>query len=146
MILTVAICKILNIIPENIEIACYQWFQFIMKNLTTTLLVGIGLCYLNINTVIETFTLQYLLLCLVTCIGAFVGAALVGKWVGFYPVESGLTAGLCMANMGGTGDVAVLSAANRMELMPFAQISSRLGGAIILILGSLLLSFLGALL
>lgn len=146
MILTVALCKILNIIPENIEIACYQWFQFIMKNLTTTLLVGIGLCYLNINTVIETFTLQYLLLCLVTCIGAFVGAALVGKWVGFYPVESGLTAGLCMANMGGTGDVAVLSAANRMELMPFAQISSRLGGAIILILGSLLLSFLGALL
>ena len=146
MILTVAICKILNIIPENIEIACYQWFQFIMKNLTTTLLVGIGLCYLSINTVIETFTLQYLLLCLVTCIGAFVGAALVGKWVGFYPVESGLTAGLCMANMGGTGDVAVLSAANRMELMPFAQISSRLGGAIILILGSLLLSFLGALL
>lgn len=146
MILTVAVCKILNIIPENIEIACYQWFQFIMKNLTTTLLVGIGLCYLNINTVIETFTLQYLLLCLVTCIGAFVGAALVGKWVGFYPVESGLTAGLCMANMGGTGDVAVLSAANRMELMPFAQISSRLGGAIILILGSLLLSFLGALL
>ena len=111
-----------------------------------TLLVGIGLCYLNINTVIETFTLQYLLLCLVTCLGAFFGAAIVGKLVGFYPVESGLTAGLCMANMGGTGDVAVLSAANRMELMPFAQISSRLGGAIILLLGSLLLSLLGGML
>ena len=77
---------------------------------------------------------------------AFFGAAIVGKWVGFYPVEAGITAGLCMANMGGTGDVAVLSAADRMELMPFAQISSRLGGAIILILGSLLLSTLGALL
>ena len=117
-----------------------------MKNLTTTLLVGIGLCYLNINTVIETFTLQYLLLCLVTCLGAFFGAAIVGKLVGFNPVESGLTAGLCMANMGGTGDVAVLSAANRMELMPFAQISSRLGGAIILLLGSLMLSLLGGML
>ncbi|MDY4222633.1 MAG: 2-hydroxycarboxylate transporter family protein [Candidatus Faecousia sp.] len=146
MIITVAICKIFNLIPERIEVACYQWFQFIMKNLTTTLLVGIGLCYLNINTVIETFTLQYLLLCLVTCLGAFFGAAIVGKLVGFYPVESGLTAGLCMANMGGTGDVAVLSAANRMELMPFAQISSRLGGAIILLLGSLLLSLLGGML
>ena len=77
---------------------------------------------------------------------SFFGAAIVGKWVGFYPVEAGITAGLCMANMGGTGDVAVLSAADRMELMPFAQISSRLGGAIILILGSLLLSTLGALL
>ena len=146
MIITVAICKVFNLIPENIEIACYQWFQFIMKNLTTTLLVGIGLCYLSINTVIETFTLQYLLLCLVTCLGAFFGAAIVGKLVGFYPVESGLTAGLCMANMGGTGDVAVLSAANRMELMPFAQISSRLGGAIILLLGSLMLSLLGGML
>lgn len=146
MIITVAICKIFNLIPENIEVACYQWFQFIMKNLTTTLLMGIGLCYLSINTVIETFTLQYLLLCLVTCLGAFFGAAIVGKLVGFYPVESGLTAGLCMANMGGTGDVAVLSAANRMELMPFAQISSRLGGAIILLLGSLMLSLLGGLL
>ena len=146
MIITVAICKIFNLIPENIEVACYQWFQFIMKNLTTTLLMGIGLCYLSINTVIETFTLQYLLLCLVTCLGAFFGAAIVGKLVGFYPVESGLTAGLCMANMGGTGDVAVLSAANRMELMPFAQISSRLGGAIILILGSLLLSVMGGML
>ena len=146
MIISVAICKIADIIPERIEIACYQWFQFIMKNLTTTLLVGIGLCYLSIGKVIETFTITYMILCLATCIGAFVGAAIVGKWVGFYPVESGLTAGLCMANMGGTGDVAVLSAANRMELMPFAQISSRLGGAIILILGSLLLSFMGGML
>ena len=146
MIITVAICKICNLLPENIEVACYQWFQFVMKNLTTTLLVGIGLCYLSLDTVIESFSLTYLVLCLVTCVGAFFGAAIVGKWVGFYPVEAGITAGLCMANMGGTGDVAVLSAADRMELMPFAQISSRLGGAIILIIGSLLLSTLGSLL
>lgn len=146
MIITVAACKIFDIIPEDIEIACYQWFQFIMKNLTTTLLMGIGVCYLDIGQVIESFSLIYLVLCLVTCLGAFFGAALVGKLVGFYPVEAGVTAGLCMSNMGGTGDVAVLSAADRMELMPFAQISSRLGGAIILLLGSLMLSTLGGLL
>lgn len=146
MIISVAVCKIFNLLPENIEIACYQWFQFIMKNLTTTLLVGIGICYLELGTVIESFSLIYLILCLLVCGGAFLGAALVGKLVGFYPVEAGITAGLCMANMGGTGDVAVLSAADRMELMPFAQISSRLGGAIILILGSLMLSLMGGLL
>ena len=142
MIITVAICKITNIIPERIEIACYQWFQFVMKNLTTMLLVGIGICYLDINTVVSSFSLTYLLLCAATCIGAFVGAAFIGKLVGFYPFEAGITAGLCMSNMGGTGDVAVLSAADRMELMPFAQISSRLGGAVILLLASLMLSLL----
>ena len=86
------------------------------------------------------------MLCLVTCLGAFFGAFFVGKLVGFYPVEAGITAGLCMSNMGGTGDVAVLSAAGRMELMPFAQISSRLGGAVILLLGSLMLSLMAGML
>ncbi len=142
MIITVAIFKITNIVPERIEIACYQWFQFIMKNMTPMLLIGIGICYLDIGKVIESFSVTYLLLCLATCVGAFAGAALIGKLVGFYPFESGITAGLCMSNMGGTGDVAVLSAADRMELMPFAQISSRLGGAIILLLASLMLSVL----
>ena len=142
MIITVAVCKITGIVPEYIEVACYQWFQFIMKNLTNVLLLGIGVCYLEIGTVIKSFSLTYLLLCAATCIGAFVGAAVVGRIVGFYPFEAGVTAGLCMSNMGGTGDVAVLSAANRMELMPFAQISSRLGGAIILLIASLMLSLL----
>ena len=142
MIITVAIVKIANILPESIEIACYQWFQFIMKNLTNTLLVGIGICYLDLNQVISSLNLTYFVLCLVTCLGAFFGAFFVGKLVGFYPVEAGITAGLCMSNMGGTGDVAVLSAAGRIELMPFAQISSRLGGAVILLLGSLMLSLM----
>ena len=96
----------------------------------------------NIATVIGSFSLTYLALCAATCIGAFLGAALIGRLVGFYPFEAGITAGLCMSNMGGTGDVAVLSSADRMGLMSFAQISSRLGGAIILLIASLMLSVL----
>uniref|UniRef100_UPI0011316409 2-hydroxycarboxylate transporter family protein n=1 Tax=Salmonella enterica TaxID=28901 RepID=UPI0011316409 len=42
--------------------------------------------------------------------------------------ESSITAGLCMANRGGSGDLEVLSACNRMNLISYAQISSRLGG------------------
>ena len=94
----------------------------------------------------KNFFLTYLLLCLLTWLGAVAVDAIVGKFVGFYPMEAGITAGLCMANMGGTGDVAVFSAAERMELMPFAQNSSRLGGAIILIIGSIMLSTMGSLL
>lgn len=61
--------------------------------------------------------------------------------MGFYPVESAITAGLCMANMGGAGDLAVLGAAKRMNLMSYAQISSRIGGAMVLLIGSLIFQF-----
>lgn len=140
MIIAVAICKVTQCLPEKIEIACYQWFQFMSKNLTPMLLVGIGTCYVGLADVVNAFSLTYVVLCLVTVIGVIVGSWLLSKLVGFYPVEGSITAGLCMSNMGGTGDVACLSAADRMELMPFAQISSRIGGAFILVLGSILLS------
>ena len=102
------------------------------------LLVGIGVSYTSLQQIIEHFSLVYLFLVALVVLGAILGSAIVGKLVGFYPIEAAITAGLCMANMGGTGDVAVLTAANRMELMPFAQISSRLGGAFIILLASIL--------
>ena len=139
MIISVAVVKALGLLPRKLEIAAFQWFQFVMSNLTGVLLVGIGVAFTNLQQVIDAFTLQYVLLVGVTVIGAIIGAGLVGKLVGFYPIEASITAGLCMANMGGTGDVAVLSASDRMKLMPFAQISSRIGGAFMLILASTLL-------
>ena len=142
MIISVAVVKALGVMPQRFEICCYQWFQFIMKNLTGVLLVGIGAAYTDLGQIIAAFSVQYIVLVGVTVLGAIVGSALVGRLVGFYPIESAITAGLCMANMGGTGDVAVLSASNRMELMPFAQISSRIGGAFMLILASVLLQIL----
>ncbi|MTI49323.1 2-hydroxycarboxylate transporter family protein [Sporosalibacterium faouarense] len=139
MIISVAVIKALGILPEKYELGAFQWFRFIMANLTPTLLVGIGVAYTDLAAIIDSFTFQYVILVAVTILGAALGSGFIGRLLGFYPIESSITAGLCMANMGGTGDVAVLSASNRMELMPFAQISSRLGGAFIIILATALL-------
>lgn len=138
MIISVAIVKALNILPAKYENACAVWYKFVAKNFTAALLLGIGIAYTNLGQIISAMTFQYIFLVLVVVIGAIIGSGFVGKLVGFYPIEAAITGGLCMANMGGTGDVAVLTAANRMQLMPFAQISSRIGGALIILLASFL--------
>ncbi|GHB18789.1 citrate:sodium symporter [Salinicola rhizosphaerae] len=139
MILSVAIIKITNIVPQVVVESARQWYDFCIRNFVIVILTGIGIVYTDIGAVLGTLSLSYVLIILGVVVGAAVGAGLVGKLVGFYPIEAAITAGLCMANMGGTGDVAVLSAANRMQLMPFAQISSRLGGALILLIAGFLL-------
>ncbi|SPJ33822.1 2-hydroxycarboxylate transporter family protein [Kushneria phyllosphaerae] len=144
MIILVALVKISGLLPDNVTDAAAQWFRFVAKNWTFALLFGIGIAYTDLGQVIDAISITYVLIVLAVVAGAAFGAGLVGRLVGFYPIESAITAGLCMANMGGTGDVAVLSAANRMQLMPFAQISSRLGGALILLLSSVLVPLLFA--
>ncbi|MCR6112037.1 2-hydroxycarboxylate transporter family protein [Bacillus sp. A301a_S52] len=142
MIILVAVAKIINVIPDIVVEGANQWYQFVAKAFTLALLFGIGVAYTDLNAVLSALSLQYILIVFSVVMGAIIGAGLIGKLVGFYPIESAITAGLCMANMGGTGDVAVLSAAKRMQLMPFAQIASRLGGAIILLIAGLLIPIL----
>lgn len=111
MIIAVAVIKAAGLVPERFEVAAHQWYQFIMVNMTSALLVGIGVSYTDLGQVLEAISGTYMVLVLVTVLGAILGAGAVGKLVGFFPIESAITAGLCMSNMGGTGDVAVLSAA-----------------------------------
>ena len=74
----------------------------------------------------------------ITLTAAFIG----GRFMGFYPLEASIAAGMCTTNMGGSGNVAVLSSAHRMELLPFAQIVTRSCGALMLTLGGILIQLL----
>jgi malate:Na+ symporter len=62
----------------------------------------------------------------------------IGKAINMYPVEAAIVTA-CHSGLGGTADVAILSSSNRMELMPFAQIATRIGGASMVVLASILL-------
>ena len=97
---------------------------------------GVGIALTDLGELIAAFTFGNVLIAALIVVGAILGSGLVGWLVGFYPIETAITAGLCMANRGGSGDLAVLGAAKRMELISFAQISSRLGGGLMLIIAS----------
>ncbi|WP_196299298.1 2-hydroxycarboxylate transporter family protein, partial [Yersinia ruckeri] len=64
-----------------------------------------------------------------------------GCQLNMYPIEAAIVTS-CHSGLGGTGDVAILSASNRMSLMPFAQIATRIGGASTVIGATLLLGWI----
>jgi Na+/citrate or Na+/malate symporter len=66
----------------------------------------------------------------------------VGRWLNMFPIDTAIV-NACHSGQGGTGDVAILTAANRMQLMPFAQIATRIGGAITVTVVLIVLSRLG---
>lgn len=142
MVLIVALCNIAGIVPAYIISACYSWFKFVVKAFVGIVLLAIGVVFTDLGEVIRSITPYYVFLCATVVVGASLGAGFVGRLVGFYFIESAITAGLCMTNMGGTGDVAVLSASRRMQLMPFARISTSIGGALIIFLCGALASYI----
>lgn len=117
-----------------------MWFQFFVKNFANLLLAALGVGFIKLQDVLAALTPMYIIVVAAVVIGAIIGSGFVGRLVGFYPIEAAITGGLCMANMGGSGDIATLGATKRMELMSFAAVSSRLGGALMQILGSFLLA------
>ena len=142
MVLALALFNVTGKVPAYIISGCYSWFKFVVKAFVGIVLLSIGIVFTDLGQVAQAITPLYVLTCALVVVGAALGAGLVGRLVGFYFVESALTAGLCMTNMGGTGDVAVLSAAKRLQLMPFARLSTSIGGALIIFLCGLLASYL----
>ena len=143
MILAVVIVKCGGLFPEDVEDAARQWGRFTIRAWTMAALFGIGVTLIDLNVILSNLTPVFLITVLIVEAVITLTAAFLGKAVGFYPVESAIAAGMCTTNMGGSGNLAVLSGANRMELLPFAQIVTRSCGAMMLTLGGILVKFFG---
>lgn len=142
MIVAVVIVKGTGILSDRLEDAAREWGQFAIHSWTAAALTGIGATLIDLKTILHTITPFYLL-SVVLIVGAItLTAGLIGIKMGFYTLESSIAAGMCTTNMGGSGNVAVLSSSKRMELLPFAQIVTRSCGALMLTIGGVLIQLL----
>ncbi|GMB01129.1 2-hydroxycarboxylate transporter family protein [Pelosinus sp. IPA-1] len=138
MIFSAAIVKALNIMPAKMEQGAYHMYKFVAASLTWALMVGLGVLYTPWGDVVAALTPAYVLTVAATVIAMIASGFYIGKVMNMYPVESAIVTA-CHSGLGGTGDVAILSASNRMEMMPFAQVATRLGGASMVVIAAILL-------
>ena len=140
MILLAVIFKYLNFIPATLEDGAKNCYNLVSSALIWPTMVGLGLLYIPLESVVSVFSFGYIVVCTSVVVSMAAVSYFTAPYLKMYPVDASIVT-TCHSGLGGTGDVAILSASNRMSLMPFAQISTRIGGASTVILASILLAF-----
>ncbi len=128
LFLTVAI-KLARFVSPRLEQGAYRNYQVAATLMTYPLLFAIGVSKTPWDKLMSAFNAPELITILVTVVTLVATGFAMGRLVNIYPVEAGIVAA-CRASQGGTGDVAILSACDRMQMMPFAQVATRIGGAL----------------
>jgi CCS family citrate carrier protein len=129
MLLLTVLLKLFRLVPPELEQGAYGVYQFFRVGVTYPLLFAIGVALTPWGKLIAAFNAPTLIT-IVATVAALMGTGfVVARWVGMYPIDVAIV-NACHSGQGGTGDVAILSAANRMQLMPFAQVATRIGGAL----------------
>ncbi|MDU9395978.1 MULTISPECIES: 2-hydroxycarboxylate transporter family protein [Pseudomonadaceae] len=141
MILIAVLFKYLQVLPQPLEEGSRAFYKLISTAFIWPVMIGLGLLYVPLDSVVKVFSVGYVAVCAAVVISMTFAGFVIGNLLKMFPVESAIVT-CCHSGLGGTGDVAILSASNRMQLMPFAQISTRIGGAATVILATLLLGLL----
>ncbi|WP_195419118.1 2-hydroxycarboxylate transporter family protein [Enterococcus faecium] len=121
--------KMLGFIPKNIEEGGNSLYGFTVRGITPPLLFGVGVAKTDWLELIEVFKNPATIVTIIVTVVAIVATAFIAaKFLKMYPVDTAIAVSCC-SGQGGTGALAILAAGDRMELMPFAQVAVRLGGA-----------------
>ena len=142
MLFIAVLIKLARAASPQLQAGSFFVFRFFQVAVTYPLLFAIGVALTPWQTLTEAFALPKLLTIVATVLTLVGSGFVVGKWVNLYPIDTAIV-NACHSGQGGTGDVAILTAANRMQLMPFAQIATRIGGAITVTLALVLLGRMG---
>lgn len=141
MLFLAVVVKLLQAVPPQMEDGAYMVYKFFYVGVTYPLLFAIGVAMTPWENLVAAFNAPYLITIITTVVTLVASGFVMGRWLNLYPIEMAII-NACHSGQGGTGDVAILTAANRMVLMPFAQISTRIGGALTVTLAIIALAAL----
>lgn len=139
MLFLAVLLKLVNGVSPRLQEGSQMVYKFFRTAVTYPILFAVGVAITPWQELVNAFTLTNLLVIISTVSALVATGFLVGKKIGMHPIDVAIVS-CCQSGQGGTGDVAILTSGNRMNLMPFAQIATRIGGAINVSLGLLFLS------
>ena len=131
--------KLIRGVSPQLQQGAFVVYKFFSTAVTYPLLFAIGVSMTPWDKLVAAFNVPYLVTIVATVTTLMATGFFVGRRLGLYPIEAAIV-NACHSGQGGTGDVAILTAANRMQLMPFAQIATRIGGAITVTLTLIILA------
>ena len=126
LVLAVAI-KLSRAVSPKLQEGSYVVYRFFATAVTYPLLFAIGVALTPWETLIAAFALPNLITIFATVATMVATGFLVARRLKMYPIDMAIV-NSCRCAQGGTGNVAILTACDRMQLMPFAQVATRIGG------------------
>ena len=129
MLFLAVLAKLTSAVSPHLQQGGMVVYKFFSTAVTYPLLFAIGVSMTPWDKLMAAFNLPNLITIFCTVATLMATGAFVGRLLNMYPIEAAII-NACHSGQGGTGDVAILTAANRMQLMPFAQIATRIGGAV----------------
>ncbi len=129
MLFLAVLVKLTRAVPPSLQLAGQTVYKFFSTAVTYPLLFAIGVALTPWETLVAALTPANIAVIVVTVATLMATGFVVGRLLGMYPIDTAIVTAT-HSGQGGTGDIAILTAANRLELMPFAQIATRIGGAI----------------
>jgi malate:Na+ symporter len=141
MLFLAVVAKLTRAVSPQLQLGGIVVFDFVRTTMTYPLLFAIGVALTPWDKLVAAFHLANVITIVSTVVAIMATGFFVGRLLKMYPIETAIV-NACHSGQGGTGDVAILTAANRLQLMPFAQIATRIGGAVTITAVLLILGYL----
>lgn len=135
--------KLCHGVSPRLQSGSYAVYKFCLTAVAYPMLFAFGVVLTPWDKLVAGFAPANLITIVATVVSLVLAGFVTARWVNLYPVESAIVTAT-HSGMGGAGDIAILSASNRMRLMPFAQIATRIGGGISVTFALIAMAYFGS--
>jgi Na+/citrate or Na+/malate symporter len=127
MLLLAVLAKLGKLVPPTMERGARWVYRFFANAGTYPLIFCVGVVLTPWKPMVAAFSPAICATVLASVVTLAATGFLLARRAAMHPIETAIIC-VCHAGAGGTGDVAILTAGKRLNLMATAQVATKIGG------------------